>query len=369
MRYHLVAAICLLCIACMPSNTLAAPIGSVSDAKGNDCSIERGKNKLSGVKGAEIESLDAYVTGGCASSITFRDDTKVKITENSRLVIDSFVFDPNSSSSGKLGLKVGMGTVRFASGQIEKNNPQQVAIETPTATIAVRGTDFTMTVDEAGQSLVVLLPSCKDPRDVKTYELEEQRCKVGQIQVTNSAGTVTLDQAFHGTYVANSGIAPTPPVIVNIIESKINNNLIIVKPLEIQRVYKEFTKTKQEREQEELEMDAMQLERKARAAAQAAEAALIRALMKEYAPPCDYVHSICVKWDNPDQADVQTKGKGIGYRETPSEHYAEVKTQGYSSNTSISITQNDTLATYVIGDGSPGGNVVNIKQSTGVLKK
>ena len=55
-----------------------------------------------------------------------------------------------------------MGTVRYASGQIAKANPQQVGIQTPTATIAVRGTDFSMTVDEVGQSLVMLVPSCKD---------------------------------------------------------------------------------------------------------------------------------------------------------------------------------------------------------------
>ncbi len=53
-----------------------------------------------------------------------------------------------------------MGTIRYTSGQIAKNNPQQVNVKTPTASIAVRGTDFTMTVDEAGQSLVVLVPSC-----------------------------------------------------------------------------------------------------------------------------------------------------------------------------------------------------------------
>ena len=136
------------------TNDVYASIGAVSDTKGTACQIERNKEKLTGEKGASIESMDAYITGGCVSNILFKDETKVKITENSRLVIDDFVYDPKQSDAGKLALKVGLGTVRYASGQIAKANPQQVGIQTPTATIAVRGTDFTMTVDEIGRAHV-----------------------------------------------------------------------------------------------------------------------------------------------------------------------------------------------------------------------
>jgi hypothetical protein len=213
--------------------TVASPswagIGTVSENKGTACEVERNKKKMSGVKGAEIESMDTYTTGACVSNITFKDDTKVKVTENSRLVIDDFVFDPKKSDAGKLAMKVGMGTVRYASGQIAKNNPQQVNIKTPTATVAVRGTDFTMTVDETGQSLVMLVPSCKDEKDVKQFELDEQRCKVGSITVSTDIGSVTLDKAFEATYVTSTSMMPTAPVIVNTVEGKIGNNLIIVK--------------------------------------------------------------------------------------------------------------------------------------------
>ncbi len=362
------AAVLSLSIA-LSSVSMAAPIGSVSENKGSACAIERGKSKLEGVKGAAIESMDTYTTGACASAITFRDASKVRVTENSRLVIDEFVFDPKQSDAGKMAMKVTMGTVRFASGQIEKANSQNVAIRTPTATIAVRGTDFTMTVDEAGQSLVVLLPSCKDEKDVKTYELEENRCRVGAIDVSTSAGTVTLNQAFHGTYVNSSTTMPTAPAIINIVESKINNNLIIAKPPEMQRAITAATKRLQDKEKEELEMEAMQLERRAREAAAAAEAARIAAIQPRVDDSCNYVQGICVRWETPEASDTQTRGKGIAFREAPNDHYAEVKTQGYQSNTTISITQNDSAAMYIMGDGSPGGNMVTIRQSTGVLRR
>ena len=179
-----------LAILFLLSSNLYAAIGAVSEHKGSDCNIERNKQKLGGQKGAEVESMDTYVTGGCVSNITFKDDTKVKVNENSRLVIDDFVYDTKKSDAGKLALKVGMGTVRYASGQIAKNDPQKVAINTPTASIAVRGTDFSMTVDESGQSLVALLPSCKDEKDVKKYELQENTCAVGKIEVSTLAGSL-----------------------------------------------------------------------------------------------------------------------------------------------------------------------------------
>lgn len=352
------------------STTIYADIGSVVETKGTSCSIERNKQKISGDKGVTIESMDTYITGNCISNLLFKDDTKVKVTENSRLLIDDFVYDAKKSDAGKLALKIGMGTVRYASGQIAKTNPQQVGIQTPTATIAVRGTDFSMTVDETGQSLVLLVPSCKDEKDIKQYELQENTCKVGKIEVTNLAGTVVLDEAFQATYIQSATIAPSPPTSINTIESKINNNLIIVKPIEIQRSVKEAGKTKQEKELEEIEAEAT---RRLASQVQKTEDALEEARilkMMELAGKlgCNPTNSVCIIWDKPDEPTVQSRGKGIAFRLYGLDHYAEIKTEGYSSNTIVNILQEDSLATAIIGSGDPGGTLINIKQSSGVVK-
>ena len=358
-----------LALLCFTVNAWAG-IGVVADVKGTACEIQRNKQKLPGAKGAEIESMDTYVTGSCVSNITFKDDTKVKVTENSRLLIDDFVFDPKKSDAGKLAIKAAMGTVRYTSGQIAKNNPQQVNIKTPTATVAVRGTDFTMTVDEAGQSLVVLVPSCKDEAQQKKFELDEQRCKVGKIEVTTQAGTVELDKAFEGTYVMSSTLMPTPPVVMSIIEGGISNNLIIVKPPEIQRAVSQATKTKKDLEQEELEADAQrQLQQRIdKGNAEPPPARVLPFTFADGKKGCNPATNICVNWENPDGIDQQSKGKGVAFRRN-TDHYAEVKTLGYSSNTTITIIQDDAPDTIVIGSGDPNGNVVFIKQNSGVLRR
>ena len=204
-----------------------AGIGVVSNTKGTICEIQRGKSKLPGAKGAEVESMDTYTTGACVSDITFKDDTKVKVSENSRLLIDDFVYDPKKSDAGKLAIKAAMGTVRYTSGQIAKNNPQQVNIKTPTATVAVRGTDFNMTVDEIGQSLIVLLPNPDG--------------SVGMIDVKTAMGVVTLNQAFQATVTTSSEVKPMKPVLLGLNESMIDNMLIVKPPKEIlQRIQEEI---------------------------------------------------------------------------------------------------------------------------------
>ncbi len=355
-------------------NTIALAgdsIGVVSDNKGTACEVQRGKSKTSGVKGTNIESMDTYLTQACVSNITFKDDTKVKITENSKLVIDDFVFDPKKSDAGKLAMKVTMGTVRYASGQIAKNNPQQVAVKTPTANIAVRGTDFSMTVDETGQSLVVLLPSCKDESEQKKYELEENRCKVGQIIVSNAAGTVTLDKAFEATYISTFDNRPTVPAVINTLESKINNNLIIVRPMEIERAIRDNTgRTKKEEMDAEIEAEAARrLAQRLKDNADEIERARLLAMIDAANKSgCNPSTSVCVSWTNPEASDIQTRGRGVAFR-INTDHYAEVKTQGYESNTFVTIIHNDAVASELIGPGGGGGNNIYIKQNTGTLRR
>jgi hypothetical protein len=342
----------------------------VSDNKGTACEIQRNKNKLPGQKGSSIESMDTYVTGACSSNITFKDDTKLRVTENSRLVIDDFVYDPKQSDAGKLAVKVGMGTVRYASGQIAKNNPQRVNVQTPTATIAVRGTDFTMTVDETGESLIVLVPSCKDDKDVKQYELDEQRCRVGSIMVSTQAGVVELNKAFEATYVTSATTAPTSPVVMNTTEGKIGNNLIIVRPQEVQQAIKQQARTKKEELEAELELEAQRrINQSIRAANEAIENARMLALAEYIGKTgCNPSTSVCVNWERNDVSDIQGRGKGVAFRSNE-DHYAEVKTSGYSSNTFVSITHNDQYADTIIGEGGASGNIVIIKQSVGVLRR
>jgi len=159
-----------------------------------------------------IAKLDRVQTGNGRVEITFIDDSTVKVTEHSKLVIDDFVYSGKPSTS-RMALKFASGTARFATGQSGKMNKGNINLRTPTATIAVRGTDFAATVDDFGKSLIMLLP--------------EPDGSVGEITVSNAAGMVILTKAFQATIVSTADSRPSRPVILNLTLDQIDNMLIV----------------------------------------------------------------------------------------------------------------------------------------------
>lgn len=205
-----------------------AEVGSVTDFKGNPAEARRDSDKIAVEMGFGVEMMDQLITANTRLGITFADETRVEITEQSQLVVDDFVYDPNTGA-GKMAMKVALGTVQMTSGRLAKTSRENVDITTPTASITVRGTDFSMTVDEIGRSLIILLPSCPDET------LNEDECPVGSISVSTDAGSVILNESYQGTLVSHSGLMPADPRKLLLNSSNINNNLIIVPPAEFPR--------------------------------------------------------------------------------------------------------------------------------------
>jgi SAM-dependent methyltransferase len=204
------------------TSTAYGSIGAVSKLKGTGVITRTDGNDVDLSKDLDVFSYDEVKTGNGRTSIDFVDDTRVEITEHSKLVIDDFVYDP-ANNEGGLTLTAAFGTVKYASGQIAKDHRDNVKIQTPTATIGVRGTDFAMIVDEIGGSTIILLPSCDT----------NGNCLVGEISVESDAGFVIMNQAFQATRVEAAESKPFKPISVDIDESMISNLLILSPPKEL----------------------------------------------------------------------------------------------------------------------------------------
>ena len=148
-----------------------------------------------------VETLDGVV------HLVFEDDTKVKIKEYSELVIDDFVYEP-STKKGKLNLKATIGNIRYTSGLIA--NKENIKINTPTASVSVRGTDFNIIVAESGQTSFTLLPSIDNSGNEYT----------GKIEISNISGSVLLTIPFENTVVTSILTPPSPPLVLS--QSKIS---------------------------------------------------------------------------------------------------------------------------------------------------
>ena len=164
----------------------AAEIGAISELNGY-AKVVRDK-ELGAELNLGIESLDNVQTSAGRMAITFEDDSQVKLTEHSKLIIDEYIYDPDPSKS-KMAIKFASGTARFITGKLGKINKRNIFLSTPTANIAIRGTDFTCTVDELGKSLIILLP---DANGISS----------GEIVVSTGAGSVTLNKPYQATTVS-----------------------------------------------------------------------------------------------------------------------------------------------------------------------
>jgi hypothetical protein len=218
-------------------NAAEAQIGGIFEQSGSvgEITRETGESILADLD-AGIVSMDVVETENGRLKIQFVDDTQVSMTEHTIVEINEYVYDPNPSNS-KMALNFAQGTARFATGRLGLVPRENIQIETPTASIGIRGTDFTMTVDELGRSLVILLPDA-DCDDAK--KLEQGCLPSGSITVTNQGGTQILDEAYQAVMVSTMETPPTTPVTIeNLDINMIDNMFIVSQPSEVQQAVAE----------------------------------------------------------------------------------------------------------------------------------
>lgn len=196
----------------------AESIGGVVESTGVGSLERESKQIVEGAVGTEIQLNDTAQTAKGRMLIKFLDDAELSLIEHTKVYIDKIYYDPDPSKS-KMVMKMALGTARFASGRLGMVDKSNIDIKTPTATIAVRGTDFTTTIDELGRSLVILLP-------------DEYGAPSGEIVVSNEAGSVTLSQAYAATMVSSISTMPTQTVVIDNITSNTIDNMFIVNPPE-----------------------------------------------------------------------------------------------------------------------------------------
>ena len=209
------------------STTSASEIGGISELRGTgEITRVDSSETLTAELNSDIFSYDDVRTGNGRMAIQFVDDSILKLTEHSKVVIDKFIFDPDPSKS-QMAFNMASGTARFITGKLGMINKENISITTPTATIGIRGTDFTTTVDELGRSLVILLP-------------DQDGTSSGEITVTTASGVEILNEPFQATMVSAWETQPTPPVTLgNMTLGLIDNMLIVSRPQEVEQAVEE----------------------------------------------------------------------------------------------------------------------------------
>jgi hypothetical protein len=80
-------------------------------------------------------------------SINFTDGTSFNLSNNANMTLNEFVYDPNGKSNSTL-FNLSKGTFTFVAGKIAKTGDMK--IDTPVATMGIRGTTPHVEISDAG---------------------------------------------------------------------------------------------------------------------------------------------------------------------------------------------------------------------------
>jgi hypothetical protein len=139
--------------------------------------------------GDQVLQGDTVSTGPSSSLILKFDDGEVAaLTQNSRMTITAYQYEP-TSRAGNMLLSLVRGGMRAVTGLLGANHPERVAYRAATTTIGIRGTDVTMVTDGTDTEVHVT---------------------GGTITVTVGTQTITLS-AGQTAYIHNGAITLSPP--------------------------------------------------------------------------------------------------------------------------------------------------------------
>lgn len=138
---------------------LAAMYCFANPAFGEDAHVAIFKNVSGGMKisrdGATVDAAsgmplfmaDKVISNAEGSAgIVFKDGTLVTVGPSTEIQIRDYAFEPKNSKY-EFSLYLAKGTAIYSSGKIGKLSPESVKVNTPTATVGVRGTRFIVTAE------------------------------------------------------------------------------------------------------------------------------------------------------------------------------------------------------------------------------
>ena len=121
-------------------------IGIIKSVSGNALIVRQAETLQADIN-TRIQKGDILKTAADGKmGIIFEDDTVISMGPDSQLAIEDFLFQPDEKKMSFIA-RIFYGTISFLSGQIAKLAPDLVNIETPDATIGMRGTHVLVKVE------------------------------------------------------------------------------------------------------------------------------------------------------------------------------------------------------------------------------
>jgi len=173
--------------------------------------------------------------------ILFNDETVFTIGENTEIVINEFIYDPNQDNElNKISAEVMQGSLKVVTGLISKENPENLLITLPTGVLATRGTEVQALVKPGQNDVVVLLGP--GPNNAAGE-------RAGSVEVSNNQGSVFMDQQFSFTSIVfnqpPSLPQPAPVALIQEINQSLNAGTIALANIDSELVEEDSEPTEE----------------------------------------------------------------------------------------------------------------------------
>ena len=176
-------------------------IGRIETSEGSVFAIRADGTSVQLSIGDPVFQGDVLRTSENANvGVTFVDNSTFTLDENGELTLDEMVYDPDAET-GSFSSSLTSGVFSFVSGQIAKANPDAMEISTPVATIGIRGTQGVIKQESDGPMRAALM--------------QEPDGSTGELILTNSVGTIVLNQPNQLSEITSINAIPQQPVTIN----------------------------------------------------------------------------------------------------------------------------------------------------------
>jgi FecR-like protein len=138
----------ILLIIFISASLLANDVATITGLNGN-AFVERDGQEVELNLGDKLQEKDVVLTKDKTKvQIIFKDETIITIGKNSTFAINEYLFEENQEPVAKFGML--SGAMRAITGKIGKVAPDKFTVKTKTATMGIRGTNFSVLVGEDG---------------------------------------------------------------------------------------------------------------------------------------------------------------------------------------------------------------------------
>jgi len=100
----------------------------------------------------ELKRQDTITTGpGATVKIVLSDNSVLDLDGGSEILLSDYSFDPAEPAANTSEVNIVSGTLRYVSGRIAKDDPDNISFTAGNSTIGVRGTFISITVSPPGE--------------------------------------------------------------------------------------------------------------------------------------------------------------------------------------------------------------------------